>query len=284
MDTKHLTIVSLVSLLVFVGCQHNDSYTIDLNNAKKVKYTRADWELSEKSLHEAASSIPSLFEEDNEYHNGLKTIESNGKIGYINTEGEMVIPPLFDNANEFYNGKYATASIEGKYGVIDTKGNFIIQPKYEIISELSNRLFWVHNGDDTWIIDINGKNVVVPGYYEQIELYSINGYIKVLKNNLYGVIDLSGKEIIAPQYDDIGEIWDTNGFIEVKKNGKYGLIDIHNHIVVPIEHKATHGTSQDRPATVFPFDGIFSDDIGWFEIYNDRSVIARTIDRSEFRL
>ena len=56
-----------------------------------------------------------------------------GKSGYINQNGTLVIPAVFEAAAEFSEG-LAAVRINGKWGFIDESGKVIIEPKFS----------WVH--------------------------------------------------------------------------------------------------------------------------------------------
>lgn len=73
-----------------------------------------------------------------EVHDGLFRIVENGKIGYANMKGEIVIKPQYDGAFQFENGKakvgigcktqsYGEHSgwIGGRWSTIDKKGNVV---------------------------------------------------------------------------------------------------------------------------------------------------------------
>jgi hypothetical protein len=71
-------------------------------------------------------------------NNGLAVAKRNGKYGFINNVGEVVIDFIFEDAKGF---KYdlAPVKINGKWGFINSKGNFKIKPKYEnIIGHFGN--------------------------------------------------------------------------------------------------------------------------------------------------
>ena len=51
----------------------------------------------------------------------LLPIKKDGKYGYINEKGEVVIQPKYEFANQFYDG-LASVKIEGKKGFIDKGG------------------------------------------------------------------------------------------------------------------------------------------------------------------
>ena len=70
--------------------------------------------------------------------NGLFRITKNGKIGYADTKGNVIIPPQFDCAYPFKNGKAKVGKgckkqtdgehswwIDGRWYTIDKKGNII---------------------------------------------------------------------------------------------------------------------------------------------------------------
>jgi hypothetical protein len=52
------------------------------------------------------------------------------KWGYIDKQGEIVIPIQYDDAGFFSEG-LARVRVNGKYGFIDTKGNMVIPAVYD---------------------------------------------------------------------------------------------------------------------------------------------------------
>ena len=61
----------------------------------------------------AATALPEV---------GLFNFEENGKWGYINREGDVVIEPLYSLANDFTDGR-AEVEMNGKRFYIDPAGN-----------------------------------------------------------------------------------------------------------------------------------------------------------------
>jgi len=51
----------------------------------------------------------------------LYRIRENGKWGFMNRQGDVVIPARFDHAEDFFEQK-AVVSLEGKLGYIDETG------------------------------------------------------------------------------------------------------------------------------------------------------------------
>jgi len=64
---------------------------------------------------------------------------ANGKYGYLNESGQVVIAPAYMFAQPFQNGRAIvnqSDDFQSKYGVIDKRGRFIIEPIYNDIREL----------------------------------------------------------------------------------------------------------------------------------------------------
>lgn len=65
------------------------------------------------------------------YSHGLMISVQNGKYGYCDESGALVIPYKFSYAENFSSNGLALVKVKDKYGFIDTKGNFVIEPKYK---------------------------------------------------------------------------------------------------------------------------------------------------------
>jgi hypothetical protein len=98
----------------------------------------------------------------------LYPVLQEGKWGYIDIDGNMVIEPRFDEAYEFSEG-LAGVNINGKYGYIDDKGNVAIEARW-----------------DSYSMDSSFKE----------------GMAVVELDGSYGYIDKSGDVVVEPQFDD----------------------------------------------------------------------------------
>lgn len=70
--------------------------------------------------------------------------ESAGKYGYIDEQGNVVIPPAFSSAFPYHHGRAIVNTAEdyrSKYGVIDKQGTWVIQPEYNDIRDLKEDRF-----------------------------------------------------------------------------------------------------------------------------------------------
>ena len=82
------------------------------------------------------------FIDDYHFQSGVAKFHQNGKYGFIDTTGKVVIEPQYDHVwEDFYKNNYAIVEINGKYGVIDKTGKFVIEPKYDHIQLRNSLLF-----------------------------------------------------------------------------------------------------------------------------------------------
>lgn len=85
---------------------------------------------------------------------GMFRIIENGKIGFANLEGKVVIPPIFDAILPFENGLAAFcvgcdtvrydeswAWENGKWGFINLRGDIVIEPKFSRIWNTETKQF-----------------------------------------------------------------------------------------------------------------------------------------------
>lgn len=64
-------------------------------------------------------------------------VKLNGKWGYVDAEGKIVIEPQYSDARSFSNG-YAAVEKDGKWGFIDLQGNIVIEPQFENTKDFNN--------------------------------------------------------------------------------------------------------------------------------------------------
>ena len=60
------------------------------------------------------------------FSEGLAAVSANGKFGFINRQGETVIPFRFDDASPFH-GALARVILQGKAGYVDKRGRMVWQ-------------------------------------------------------------------------------------------------------------------------------------------------------------
>lgn len=170
----------------------------------------------------------------------LFRIVENGKVGYINVKGDVVIQPKFICGNDFSDG-LASVRLNGKYGFIDFGGQFIIKPKYDYASNFNNGIACVYINGNPFFIDKN-DNVILDTSYSSIKFIDKYKAVVQTKSRHQGVIDLKTKKLIIDTvFLSIGTFQNSIAIVtdKVTKNKKddykvrYAVIDSIGNLVVP---------------------------------------------------
>lgn len=95
---------------------------LKVSNEKIVKYFDKDGKETDASTVYADNEILSYSE--------------NGKWGFKNKDGEIVIEAKYDKVTELNANGFAGIKSDNKWGIIDSKGNIIVEPIYEIKDDI----------------------------------------------------------------------------------------------------------------------------------------------------
>lgn len=76
-------------------------------------------------------------------NNNLFSIERNGKWGFKDKNGNIVIECIYDEVTEFNQYGYAGIKKDDKWGVIDTNSNIILEPTYEL-KNINTKPFFIN--------------------------------------------------------------------------------------------------------------------------------------------
>lgn len=189
---------------------------------------------------------------------GLFPVEQDGRWGYINRKGEVVIDPQFGDAHRFFEAR-ALIRRDGKYGFIDPSGTVVIPPQYADAWHFSDGLAPVQR-DSLWgFIDPQGEIVIepkfvllpssagrsrpsssrhpeiavgsdrdtttpvlVPPHFEQAQYFS-EERARVWTVDGWGYINREGELVIDPQF---AQAWNfRNGLARVRtEDGRMGYV------------------------------------------------------------
>ncbi len=81
-----------------------------------------------------------------------------GGWGYINEQGQWLVPPTLDNARGFTEDGVARFCRAGRWGYLNLLGQEVIAPQFDEARPLRNGLAAVKTGPHAWrIIDLQGQ-------------------------------------------------------------------------------------------------------------------------------
>ena len=158
------------------------------------------------------------------YSDGMSVQERYGLYGYIDEEGNLVIPFQFAGARSFHEGYAAVMDTSGKAGFINKAGELVIDYSFSEVGNFENGLSMVMKYAD--------KPETVYTY-----------------ETLYTYIDNTGQPITEEWYDDIGEFSEGLAWVEKKPiysnwyESKYGFLNTEGKEVIPFELDAAHDFS-----------------------------------------
>ncbi len=142
------------------------------------------------------------------------------KYGFIDKQGNTVIPCKYDYAGSFSEG-LALVELNGKWGFIDKQGNTVNSFKYDDAVYFSEGLAAVKLNGKWGFIDKQG-HTVIPCKYDIVWDFS-DGLARVKLNDKYGFINKQGNTVIPCKYDDAYPF--SEGLARVELNGKVGYIN-----------------------------------------------------------
>ena len=130
---------------------------------------------------------------------------------------------------------YFTLYKNGKVGVINTSGEIIISPDYNYIQIPNPTKDVFICSKNNSILVLNSKGETLFQNYEEVTGIPVTGTIgdipyeksvlKYKQGNLYGLINMEGKVITKPIYEKIESVPYKEGEILVQKDGKQGVIN-----------------------------------------------------------
>ena len=167
---------------------------------------------------------------------GLLSFLSNGKFGYMDSQGNTIIAPQFDEALPFSEGLAAVRSGE-KWGFIERTGNFVIPPQFNLVLEgFQDGLARVFSEDyQIRFIDKTGAVIIQPQSNE-VNAFS-EGLAAIKINGLWGYIDKTGTIVIQPQFEEAKKF--SEGLAPVRLKYVWGYIDRTGKIIIePQFHNA----------------------------------------------
>ncbi|MCK9280653.1 MAG: WG repeat-containing protein [Melioribacteraceae bacterium] len=167
-----------------------------------------------------------LIDDNDLYSCGLMRMCDNGKFGFLDGEGNIKIPFKYDKVSRFINDQAAFV-LDGKAGFINTAGDIVLPPIYEDAAYMRNGIYFVKK-DGYWG-GIRFNEVAVGFVYDKIVEYNygvvfmkLNGYWGFM--DIWGKLEFYGKFDSQPIYDD--------GLILFYENGRRGVLNAYGDKLV----------------------------------------------------
>ncbi len=156
-----------------------------------------------------------------------RMFRANGKFGFVDENGHIVIEPRFDDAHLHYRGDPYHVHLNNKVGLVSQKGRIVVEPQFDSIGEFCcNGLSRVSLNEKWGYIDRQGK-VAINFDFDSADDFNENGLAKVQVNGKYGLINTLAQFVIKPEYDYFSDLAHKNvdGWRLVRKGDKWSCIN-----------------------------------------------------------
>lgn len=155
-------------------------------------------------------------------------VTKNSLYGLINSNGDMVLPILYDYIVTHNEVKpFFIIKQNHLYGLADEYGNICIPVQYELLRKVSSNLVRVKRNGKYGICDLQG-NEVVPCIYEKV-YNAKDDRIAVYKDNKWGFFDNNGNLVIDFIYDEVESF--SHQVTSVVKDGQRYFLDIQGNFI-----------------------------------------------------
>ncbi|MCK7611155.1 WG repeat-containing protein [Roseibium sediminicola] len=215
--------------------------------------------------------IPHRFERAFLFSEGFAAVRIDGRYGYIDRTGAIVIAPQFDLAGPFNQG-HAEVLVGDQTGIIDDRGNIVVEPAFARIVPLTrdvmlviegkwqsahfqgheklqefglsfyqgNKLAKLYNIRTGWISDIG----YTFAYFDKPE----RGLFWATKSNrgpeIYGLLKSDGTWQVSPRYSHVQGLSHNRAVVRGKPEGNqanlkgapWGAVDENGNLVVPLKY------------------------------------------------
>jgi len=113
---------------------------------------------AQKTKERQKTGVTAKYDMAGPFCNGLARVKLKGKWGYIDTTGNVVVPPKYNEVQNFSDG-IARVRLGQKWGLVDTTGQELIKPTFEWIYEFVNGKAKVKLNGETYYTDMHGNRV-----------------------------------------------------------------------------------------------------------------------------
>ena len=196
---------------------------------------------SDKENFEEMLNDPRVNSKEVGEREGIKyfQVEKNGKTGFRDLDGKIVIEPIYDMAEIFSEG-YSAVTVGEKHGFIDETGKYVLPlQSYEFLGSLHNGLADFKINDKVGFINIKGEVIIKP-QFDWADEFS-EGFCVVRNDNgklgsgKNGYIDTTGKLVIDFKFKYAGKF--ENGKAKVQIDKDFVYIDKTGNIIAETNGK-----------------------------------------------
>lgn len=197
--------------------------------------------------------------------NPRSAVYKEGKMGFIDESGKLVIPCKYIGSTAFTEGLASVClatSVKGEYGFINPNGEVVIPLKFvqSGTSSFSGGLARASVAGKTVLIDKTGEIVFKTSKGNiQGQRFGLISVITKPNRKGWGWVNFKDEFVIDPVYD-YAMNFNEDGYAVVEKNGLKGVIDTTGKTVLPLKYETVYCdiTKSGYFLGVYPSDEVVS--------------------------
>ena len=187
----------------------------------------------------------------------LNAVIVDGKMGYINQKGKLVIPAVFDSTctglddgdcaaeTIWSDDKAAVIRQNGKMGAIDRKGRIIIAPQYDFLEMNTDTTFLAQKEGKFGIVNMENK-VLFPFVFTDQYFLGHGPVVAGQVDEKWYLVYYGQGRMVETDFSYIAPFFE--GKAEVKKENKSGFIDTSGRLIIPLIYSSAWSFHNDRCA------------------------------------
>ncbi|MFN3781604.1 MAG: WG repeat-containing protein [Candidatus Kapaibacteriota bacterium] len=175
--------------------------------------------------YEGKLVIPLIYEDATEFSEGLAFVKNKDIRGFIDTNNRLVIKLENIAGNTFKNGIADVNDKNFLNGFIDKRGKIVIPLEYNLLEHYSEGLAFAIKGDTFGFINMQNKfEFYVDAYVSKPFTDGVAFVGKLINQKMkWALINRKGEKITDYIFDDVKEF--SEGVAPVQKDGKWFFID-----------------------------------------------------------
>ncbi len=153
-----------------------------------------------------------------EFKDGIAYVFISGKRGIIDTSGKITYPNISDllpHWARYSEGLAPFMNRDGRWGYLDKQGRVVIQTRFYLASEFIEGLACVQAEEGYGFIDKTGVFVIKP-VFDSADDFS-EGLARVCQKGRWGYMDKSGKLVLKPQYKSARQFSEGLAYVEISE-------------------------------------------------------------------
>lgn len=156
------------------------------------------------------------------------------KWGYVNGDGEVVVPFKYKEANFFYEGRAVVKPYDDKdFRIIDEKGEYITDKTFMVCEGYKEGFAYANDRNVRCYVDRYGNYLKYDEKVWPINQFNEGFALVLIKGEEYGrnFINTKGEILCDQQFRRATDFKD--GFADFEVDNRWGVIDTTGKIVIP---------------------------------------------------